>query len=311
MSRLDDEHHEMLRDRFLDDQTVEALIAGRVSPRTAELGDLAELVGEMRTLASSYLPTPGPELAAVLAGGLTTEKRDLPATAASVVIGAAPQAARLPKRKNKVLGREGLFRRGLVKGAAVLAGLTLTAGAAAAADVLPQAAQDKVAAAIELVLPFDVPDSADAAKAKRAEGEKVADEHKAGTVEVQDGSDAGAQGGGFDQTVPGDATSGLPQEDGHSFGENVSNNAPKDPQATTVSPPAEAPPVTNNPGSSYRESAPTSEPEQAPTAENNAGTSYRESALTSAPEQTPPMAEDNAASSYRRSAPEGGRAPRP
>lgn len=111
--------------------------------------------------------------------------------------------------------------------------------------------------------------------------------------------------------MPGDATSGLPQEDGRSFGESVSNNPPKAPQATTVPPPAQTPTATDNPGSSYRESAPTSEPEQAPAAENNAGTSYRESAPTSPPEQAPPTAEDDAAGSFRESAPEGARAPRP
>ncbi|MBW3649388.1 MAG: hypothetical protein KY458_02360 [Actinobacteria bacterium] len=284
--------------RFLDDQTVEALLAGRVTPRTAELGDLAQLVGEMRALASSYVPTPGPQLAAILTGGLTTEKGDLSATAASNVTGPAPQAAGLPKRRKKMF--ETLLGSALVKGAAVLAGLTVTAGAAAAADVLPQVAQDKMAAAMELVLPVDIPDSADAAKAKRSDGESVADEHKADVEEP----------GGFGSTVSDDATSGLPQGDGRSFGENVADNAPKAPQADAAPRPAETPTAGNNAGTSYRESAPAGQPEQAPTAGNNAGTSYRESAPAGQPEQSPP-AEENGGSSYRDSAPEGGRPSRP
>lgn len=304
MNRRDDYHHEMPRDRLLDDQTVEALIAGRVTSRTVELGDLAQVLGDVRALASCSLPTPSPQLAAILSGGLTSQGA-LPATAATKVIELAPPVPGEPKRKKKMF--QTLAGNAMVKVAAVVAGLTITTGAAAAADVLPQVAQDKLAAAIELVLPVDIPDSADTAKAKRSEAEKVAEEHKVEVEEHQDGSDAADQGG-FGQSVSGDATSGLPQQDAPSFGENVANTAPKAPQATTATT-AETPTATNNPGSSYRDSPPTTQPAETPTAEDNPGASHRESAPTSEPEA--PTADDNPGGSYRESGPEAGRAFRP
>ncbi|MDP9440690.1 MAG: hypothetical protein M3P34_00600 [Actinomycetota bacterium] len=192
---------------------------------------------------------------------------------------------------------ETLFGSAMVKAATVLAGLTLTTGGAAAAGVLPQVAQDKVASAMELVLPVDIPDSADAAKAKRAEGEKVAQEHKADEAEVQQDvageQDGAGQADDFGQSVAGDAKSGLPQQDGRAFGEKVSANAPKAPQATKARP-AGTPTASDNPGASYRESA--------PTAESNPGTSYRESAPTTQPEETP-TGDSNPGTSYRESAP--------
>lgn len=306
MSRLDDYHHEMPSDRLLDDQTVEALIAGRVTSRTVELGDLAQVLGDMRAVASCSLPTPSAQLAAILAGGLTSQVGALPARAATKVIGLAPPAPGEPNRKKKTF--QTVAGSALVKVAAVVAGLTITTGAAAAADVLPQLAQDKVAAAIELVLPLDIPDSADTAKTKRSEAEKVAEEHKADVAEHQDRSDAADQGG-FGQSVSGDATSGLPQQDAPSFGENVAKTAPKAPQATTP-PSAETPTATDNPGSYYHESPPTTQPAETPTAEDNPGASYRESPPTSEAEQAP-TAGDNPRSSYRESAPEAGRPSRP
>lgn len=190
---------------------------------------------------------------------------------------------------------ETLFGSAMVKAATVLAGLTITTGAAAAADVLPQVAQDRVASAMELVLPVDIPDSADEAEANRSEGETVADEHKAvpevddQQVEAAEQDDAEADN--FGQSVAGDAKSGLPQQDGRAFGEKVSGNAPKAPQATDARP-AQTPTASNNPGTSHRESA--------PTAESNPGTSYRESAPT---QEAPPTADSNSATSYPESAP--------
>ncbi len=187
---------------------------------------------------------------------------------------------------------ETLFGSAMVKAATVLAGLTITTGAAAAADALPQVAQDKVASAMELVLPLDIPDSADDAKEKRSEGESVADEHKTTTAEADaaEQDDAG-EADNYGGSVSGDAKSGLPQEDGRAFGEKVSTSAPKAPQATTARP-AQTPTASNNPGTSHRDSA--------PTAESNPGTSYRDSAPT---QEAPPTADSNPGTSYRDSAP--------
>lgn len=190
---------------------------------------------------------------------------------------------------------ETLFGSAIVKAVTVLAGLTITTGAAAAADVLPQVAQNKVASAMELVLPVDIPDSADGAEAKGSESETVADEHKAvpevDAQQVENVEQEAPAADNFGQSVAGDAKAGLPQQDGRAFGEKVSGNAPKAPQATDARP-AQTPTASNNPGTSHRESA--------PTAESNPGTSYRESAPT---QEAPPTADSNSGTSYQESAP--------
>lgn len=113
----------------------------------------------------------------------------------------------------------------------------------------------------------------------------------------------------FGQSVSADAKSGLPQEDGRAFGEKVSANAPKAPQATTARP-AQTPTADANPGTSRRESAPTADAnpgtshresaptqESAPTADSNPGTSYTESDPTTQPEA--PTSTSNPGSSFR------------
>ena len=97
MSLSGDYHDEMQTQPLLDDQAIESILAGRSPSGRPELDELARFVTEVRSVASAPTPKVGAELAAVLAGGLTTDKGDLPATAASNVTGPAPQAAGLPK----------------------------------------------------------------------------------------------------------------------------------------------------------------------------------------------------------------------
>lgn len=65
----------------------------------------------------------------------------------------------------------------LAKAATVLAGLSVATTGAGAADVLPQAAQDRVAATVEKVSTLDLPDSHDPASGTEPaeEAEKAAD----------------------------------------------------------------------------------------------------------------------------------------
>ena len=119
MSVFGDYEAEMQTQTLLDDQTIESILTGRTPSNRPELDDLACLVTEVRSVASGPAPRVGAQLAAVLAGGLSTDKGDLSATAASNVPGPGNQAAGLPKRRKSML--ETIFAKAaLAKAAAVL-----------------------------------------------------------------------------------------------------------------------------------------------------------------------------------------------
>ncbi|HVL28243.1 MAG TPA: hypothetical protein VM390_08845 [Acidimicrobiales bacterium] len=110
-----------------------------------------------------------PALAMLVARGFSSEKGDLPATAASNVTGPAPQAAGLPKwRKKKMLISEllaGLVTKLAGLGMAAKAGMGVTLAAASttaagAAGVLPAPAQHAVATVVATATPFTFPDAA-------------------------------------------------------------------------------------------------------------------------------------------------------
>ena len=160
MSDPGDDDTEMLRRPPLDDATIEAFFTGH--PAGEELSPLARLVEDLHSVTSGPAPAPSMHLAAMLADGFSTEKGDLPATAASNVTGPAPQAAGLPTwRKKKMIIAE------LLAGLSVAAkaGFGISAAAAAvtaggAAGVLPGPAQHAVATGVEAVTPFSFPDKA-------------------------------------------------------------------------------------------------------------------------------------------------------
>ena len=287
MSLFGDYEDEMQTQPLLDDQTIESILTGRAPSNRPELDDLARFVTEVRSVATGPTPRVGAQLAAVLAGGLSTDKGDLSATAASNVPGPGNQAAGLPKRRKSMLETISA-KAALAKAAAVLGGLTIATTGAAAADLLPGPAQNGVAAVIEALSPLDLPDSAD----KRKDGE-----HR------QDGDVADhkpEQPANFRTDVSGRAPEAA-KEDGRAFGESVSNSAPKADAATEAQSrrPATTPTASNNPGTSYRNSAPTQQPANTPTADNNPGTPYRNSAPSQQPVTTP-TADDNPGSAYRR-----------
>jgi hypothetical protein len=159
---IGDYHNEMSPRHQLDDETIEAFFAGRPLA-TGESACLAAFAEEVRLAAEGPVPVPSPALAAVLAEGFSTDKGDLPATAASNVPGPATQVAGLPKRRSKRMVVTELLA-GLTMAAKAGLGLTMAAAsvtAAGAGGVLPDPVQGAVGGAVEAVTPFSFPDKAD------------------------------------------------------------------------------------------------------------------------------------------------------
>jgi hypothetical protein len=150
----------------LDDRALEALLVGADSVPTG-LEWLVPLVEDLGVAASGSEPTLQPALATLLAEGFSTEKGDLPATAASNVTGPVPQAAGLPKWRKKMSGLlAGLIAKLAGLGLVAKVGLGLGVAAASvtgagAAGALPDAAQHAVATVVGSATPFTFPDSAD------------------------------------------------------------------------------------------------------------------------------------------------------
>ena len=109
-----------------------------------------------------------PALVMLVAQGISTDKGDLPATAASNVTGPAPQAAGLPKWRKRMIVSEllaGLTTKLAGLGMAAKAGMGVTLAAASttaagAAGVLPAPAQHAVATVVATATPFTFPDAA-------------------------------------------------------------------------------------------------------------------------------------------------------
>ena len=121
MSDFDGDVEEMLVPP-LDDRALEALLGGVTSPRS-DFDWLVPFVEELGAVVSRSAPVLQPALATLLADGFSTDKGDLPATAASNVTGPAPQAAGLPKWRKKKMTE--LFAGLLAKLAAGALGLRL------------------------------------------------------------------------------------------------------------------------------------------------------------------------------------------
>jgi hypothetical protein len=158
MSPFGDDPFEMPRNQPFDDDAIEALLAGTTHDES--LADLASFVTDVRK-AGEAVPNPSPALAAALASGLSIDKGDLPATAASNVHGPAPQAAGLPKWRRLRMKIQG-FLAGLGVAGKVALGASLAAAAATtgagAAGVLPPSVQHVVATTVSAVTPFNFPD---------------------------------------------------------------------------------------------------------------------------------------------------------
>lgn len=292
MSGRGDYDDEMLRRTRLDEEAFEALVAGH-QPAADDL--LASFVEDVQLATMGTTPEPTPALATLFTDGLSTEKGDLPATAASNVTGPAPQAAGLPKWRKRTMIETALAKLaslGLAAKLGVAAGaVTLAGSAAAATGTLPGPAQDRVADAVEHA-GIDIPGG------RSAEHRQDADHRQDGEQQADTGQDAGTA----DADVPADAdfgtgvsdgaTSGAPQEDGAQFGEDVSNDARE------TFPPDSVPTADDNPGSEFSDGAPSEQPEETPTAEENPGAQFGDGAPSEQPDETP-TAEDNPGSGFR------------
>jgi len=140
MSLFDGNGLEMPEHRPVDDGAIEAALAG--NPQGGDLDSLSSFVSAVRS-AVGTVPTPSTAMAAVLTAGLSTDKGDLPATAASNVNGPASQEAGLPKWRNALMKIQGFLA-----GLGVLGKVALGVGVAAAATTGAGAAG---------VLPFSIP----------------------------------------------------------------------------------------------------------------------------------------------------------
>ena len=140
MSFFDGNPPEMPEHRPVDDGEIEAALAGTTRGTGPE--SLSAFVSAVRSVVEA-VPTPSTAMAAVLAAGLSTEKGDLSATAASNVNGPASQEAGLPKWRKALMKIQGFLA-----GLGVVGKIALGVGVAAAATTGAGAAG---------VLPFSVP----------------------------------------------------------------------------------------------------------------------------------------------------------
>ncbi|MDP9440638.1 MAG: hypothetical protein M3P34_00325 [Actinomycetota bacterium] len=260
-----------------DDATIDRILSGR--PVTGE-ENLVAFVQDVQIAAATTPPTPNSALLTMFAHGLSTEKGDLPATAASNVTGPDRQAAGLPKRKKNMLdiALAKLGAMGLAAKIGVAAGaLAMTGTAAAATGNLPEPAQER-AAEVAALAGIDIPGGKSAGHRQDAEhrqdqgGPQDAEHRQDGTKEQAEvkakDEDAGATASTpppsqFGTTVSGGATSGAPQEDGKAFGESTSSTA----RATFQ--PTDTPTAQENPGTDARNDEGTQAPQETPTAEDN------------------------------------------
>ena len=239
-----DDVHEMPRRRPIDEQAVESLLGGNPTPTGDDLDGLHAFVLDVRTAASGPMPAPSPELEHVLTRGFSTDKGDLPATAASNADGPAQQAAGLPKWRSAQM-KVSRYVAGLSIGAKILLGagavFAATAGAGAA-GVLPGPVQD----AVDAVTPFtgDAPEATPPSTAP-ADGDATTP-----------GSGTGTTTPPGDSTEPGAGT-GTPGQP-----PDTPTTSPGEPVPTTLAP------VVGTPPPSGGDTPTTTPPTETPTPES-------------------------------------------
>ena len=162
MSSFDDDRYEMPQARQIDDELIEALLTGaHDGGGNEDLMAFASFATDVR-MTARHVPVPSAALMAALPTVISTDKGDLPATAASNVYGPATQVSGLPKWRKVIMNIKAY-----VAGLGVVAKIGLGAGLAAAATTgagvaggLPPALQHAVSNVVEAVTPFSVPKSA-------------------------------------------------------------------------------------------------------------------------------------------------------
>lgn len=163
MTERSDYHDEMRKPRPLSDREIEDFFAGRTLPGEDLLNSFAQ---SARVSSTGPAPLPMGELARILADGLTTDKGDLPVTAASKANGPHREASALPKWRRPIMATStfltALFSKVGMASAAAKAGLTaaVAAGAltaAGAAGALPAPVQNALSHAISDISPVNLP----------------------------------------------------------------------------------------------------------------------------------------------------------
>ena len=161
-----DHHDEMPKPRALSDRDIEDFFAGRTLPGEKLLNSFAQ---SARVSSTGPAPVPRGELARILADGLTNEKGDLPATAASKAPGPRLEASALPKWRRPIMATStfltAIFTKVGMASAAAKAGLTaaVAAGAltaAGAVGALPAPVQNALSHAISDITPIHLPTTA-------------------------------------------------------------------------------------------------------------------------------------------------------
>lgn len=252
MSVTGDYGDEMSRRTDLDDETIEAVLSGR---QVAGEDQLVSFVEDVHFVANEGRPTASHAVAALFVKGVSRNARDLPAMATSMVSG-PPQLDQLQQRKKHNVGqiaRSKLASIGVAAKVGFATGAFALAGTAAAATgTLPDAVQDRVADAADRV-GITIPGGQSAGHRQDGGHRQDADRRQDAEHRPDD-----APGGADRQQTPANefgkwvssqATSGVPQEDGRQFGEDVST------RAREQSRPSGTPTPDNNPGTERRPSA--------------------------------------------------------
>jgi hypothetical protein len=215
-----------------------------------DLGALNEFVDDVRTAASGPMPVPSLALEHVLTHGFSTDKGDLPATAASNANGSALQTAGLPKWRRSLM-KTSKFVAGMSLAAklALCAGVAVAATASAGfAGVLPGPVQGAVADAVGAVTPFDLPGGSGGSSTSDGPAAGAPTDPGASTPPAGDGGSAGDGSGagtgnpGTGTQTPGDGTAGAPGAPGGST--DAPSGNPGEPTTPPATEPPTAPPAT-------------------------------------------------------------------
>ena len=209
MSTSGDYDDEMFRRNHLDDQKVEQILSGRTAAEDTLLASFVEDVA----FATSTPVQANKALATLFAEGLSADNGDLLVTAASNVPGPAPQAAGLPKRRNKMIAAAAaaIAKMSLAK-VAVAGAVVATGGvgtAAAATGNLPEPVQAVVAEAVANV-GVDIPTGSEDV---RQDGEHRRDEENFGTDVSDRAQTTDEKDADFGKGIAEDAPSGDHADD--------------------------------------------------------------------------------------------------
>lgn len=220
----------------LDENAVESFLSGRPA-RTGELGPLDAFADDIRVAVNRPVPVPTGALATLLTDGI-------PTPTGAVAAGSAQRTGRgadARKRRKFVTIAELLAAlaaklTGLGMAAKAALGLGVAAASvtgAGAAGILPDPAQNAVAAAVSAVSPFELPDSGSAVTADEGAGGTD------GVIGDADGPTAGARADNHGACVS-EVAKNAPKGPGGVHGEAVSaaarSDCGKDSSTSTTTP---------------------------------------------------------------------------